>query len=50
MLIKTLPEVRARLGVPPGHLSAGMLFGPPAVRYARTVQRDDAAQVARIAF
>ena len=45
MVLKTLPDVKALIGVPAGHAHYGMLFGIPAVRYARTVQRDDAAVV-----
>jgi nitroreductase/NAD-dependent dihydropyrimidine dehydrogenase PreA subunit len=34
-----LPEVRQRLGIPEDHLVGGAIsFGPPAVRYSRTVQ------------
>lgn len=37
------PELLARLGIPEDHqFGYVMLFGKPAVRYARTVQRDDA--------
>ncbi|NLF16366.1 MAG: 4Fe-4S binding protein [Lentisphaerae bacterium] len=45
--LAALPEVAASLGLPPGHRFYGMLFGWPAVRYARTVQRSDAAAVRR---
>lgn len=43
-----LPELKARLGIPADHHFYGMLFGYPTVRYARTVQRDDAAVVQRV--
>lgn len=34
-----LPEMRQRLGIPDDHaFGYAMLFGKPAVRYARTVQ------------
>jgi nitroreductase len=34
-----LPEVRQRLGIPEDHLVGGAIsFGPPAIRYCRTVQ------------
>lgn len=42
-----LPEVAAALGLPAGHRFYCMMFGRPAVRYARTVQRPDAASVRR---
>ena len=48
MVLKTLPDLKALIGVPPGHAHYGMLFGIPAVHYARTVQRDDAAVVKRV--
>lgn len=50
MLLLTLPELKADLGLPPDHLYCGMLFGYPAVRYARTVQRDNAAAVKRVEY
>jgi len=48
MVLKTLPDLKALIGVPPGHAYYGMLFGVPAVRHRRTVQRDDAAVVRRV--
>ena len=47
-LLETVPGLKERLGLPPDHFYYPMLFGLPAVRYYRTVQRDDAA-VIRIA-
>ncbi len=36
---RLVPELRERLGIPPDHLiGETMIFGKPAVRYARTVQ------------
>ena len=48
MVLEMLPEFRPLLGIPAGHACYAMLFGVPAVRYARTVQRDDAAAVRRV--
>ena len=48
MTMELLPELKAVVGVPPGHYYYTMLFGSPAVRYARTVQRDETAHVRRI--
>ena len=49
MLVLALPELKPLLGIPADHpYCYAMLFGIPAVRYARTVQRDDAAIVRRI--
>jgi len=45
-----IPEIRTLLGIPEDHVFAAALFGYPAVRYARTVQKDDAAVVRRIAL
>jgi nitroreductase/NAD-dependent dihydropyrimidine dehydrogenase PreA subunit len=49
MLMQALPELKPVIGIPPDHpYCYAMLFGIPAIRYARTVQRDDAAVVRRI--
>jgi nitroreductase/NAD-dependent dihydropyrimidine dehydrogenase PreA subunit len=48
MVLETLPELKALVGLPAGHAYYAMLFGVPAIRYARTVQRDDAAAVRRM--
>lgn len=48
LLLETLPELKPQLGLPADHVYYPMLFGPPAVRYPRTVQRDDAMQVHRV--
>ena len=42
------PETRSLLGLTPDAYFYGMIFGKPAVRYARTVQRDSAARFRRI--
>lgn len=49
MAMDVLPELKEAAGVPPDRPFYAMLFGPPAVRYPRTVQRNDAARVHRIA-
>ncbi len=48
LVFAALPELKPLIGVPEGHHYYGMLFGRPAVRYPRAVQRDDAAVVRRI--
>jgi nitroreductase/NAD-dependent dihydropyrimidine dehydrogenase PreA subunit len=48
MVLETLPELKTLVGLPAGHAYYAMLFGVPAIRYARTVQRDDAAAVRRV--
>ncbi|MDR2605551.1 MAG: nitroreductase family protein [Desulfovibrio sp.] len=44
-VIEVAPELRSNLNLGPETPFYGMLFGYPAVRYARTVQRDNAAAV-----
>ncbi|MCX6992609.1 MAG: nitroreductase family protein [Kiritimatiellaeota bacterium] len=49
MTLETLPDLKGLFGLPPRHrYYYGMLFGIPAIRYPRTVQRDDAAIVKRV--
>jgi len=48
MVFETLPELKPLIGVPDGHFYYAMLFGVPAIRYARTVQRDDAAVIRKV--
>jgi nitroreductase/NAD-dependent dihydropyrimidine dehydrogenase PreA subunit len=48
MTLETLPALKPLFGVLPKHAYYGMLFGVPAIRYARTVQRDDAALVKHV--
>jgi ferredoxin/nitroreductase len=45
-----VPEIRKLLGLAPGTYFYAMMFGKPAVHYARTVQRDTAARVRRISL
>jgi nitroreductase/Pyruvate/2-oxoacid:ferredoxin oxidoreductase delta subunit len=48
MTLEAVPELKPVLGLPADHVYYCMLFGPPAMRYARTVQRDDAAKIHRV--
>lgn len=48
LLMMVLPELGPMLGVSTDHVSYPMLFGYPAVKFPRTVQRDDAAVVKRV--
>lgn len=50
MALETLPELKAVLSLPADHHYYTMLFGLPAVTYARAVQRDDGAKVRRVAL
>jgi nitroreductase/NAD-dependent dihydropyrimidine dehydrogenase PreA subunit len=45
-----IPEVYEWFGLDPKTYFYAMMFGQPAVRYARTVQRDSAARIRRIDF
>jgi len=46
--VDVAPEFRETMGIEPDTLFYAMMFGYPAVHYARTVQRDNAAVVRRI--
>jgi len=46
--METAPELKALIGLEPGRPYYAMPFGYPALRYARTVQRDGAAEVLRV--
>lgn len=49
MIVSVLPEVKSFIGIPDDHSYCyAMLFGVPVNKYARTVQRDDAAIVRTI--
>ncbi len=48
VILAARPQLKTYLGLPEDHIHYQMLFGNPAFRYARTVQRDDGAQVCRI--
>ena len=43
--LEILPELKPLLGLPEDHVYYAMLFGHPAVRYARTVQRRRSARI-----
>lgn len=43
MVLQTIPSLKSFWGLPADHHYYAMLFGIPAVQYARTVQRDEAA-------
>jgi nitroreductase/NAD-dependent dihydropyrimidine dehydrogenase PreA subunit len=47
-LLEALPELKPVLGLQVDHKYYCMLFGVPAIRFARTVQRDDAAAIRRV--
>ena len=42
--------LKALIGLPAGHAYYAMLFGLPRMKFARTVQRDDAAKIRRVAI
>jgi nitroreductase/Pyruvate/2-oxoacid:ferredoxin oxidoreductase delta subunit len=48
MSMELLPELKESVGLKPGHYYYPMLFGVPSFRYARTVQREDAARIHRV--
>lgn len=50
MAVIALPELKPLLGLQDGHSFYAMLFGIPDIRFARTVQRDDAAKIKRISL
>jgi nitroreductase/ferredoxin len=47
LAFESVPTLKALVDLPPNHHYYAMLFGHPAVHYARTVQRDDAATIKR---
>ncbi len=46
--LEGLPELKPLIGLPADHVYYAMLFGTPAIHFARTVQRDDAAIIRRV--
>jgi nitroreductase len=48
LVADAVPETRNLLGLAPDTYFYAMMFGKPAVRYARTVQRDSSARIRRI--
>ena len=47
MAMELIPALKQELGIPEDHFYFCMLFGTPAVRFQRTVQRDDRVTVHR---
>jgi nitroreductase/NAD-dependent dihydropyrimidine dehydrogenase PreA subunit len=47
LAFESVPELKSLVDLPPDHHYYAMLFGHPAIRYARTVQRDTAAAIKR---
>ena len=47
-VLELIPELKSLIGLPQGHPYYAMLFGYPAIRYARTVQRDHAATIKQV--
>jgi len=43
-----LPELKRLIALPPEDVYYGMLFGYPAVRYARAVERKGTATIRRV--
>jgi len=48
MALLAVPELKPLFGIPPDHVYYAMLFGIPTIRFARTVQRDEAAVIRRL--
>lgn len=48
VILEALPSLKALLNLEQDHTYYGMLFGYPATKYARTVQRDGSAQIRRL--
>ena len=48
LAMESVPELKSLFGLPPDHHYYAMLFGRPAIRFARTVQRDAAAAIKRL--
>ena len=46
--MEAVPSLKEAAGIPPDSSYYVMLFGLPAVRYPRTVQRDSAERIRRI--
>ncbi len=50
LAFESVPELKSLVDLPPGHHYYAMLFGHPAVHYARTVQRETAARIKRVSL
>ena len=48
MALEVLPKYKKRINLPANSYYYPMLFGMPAIRYSRTVQRNDAAVINRV--
>jgi nitroreductase/NAD-dependent dihydropyrimidine dehydrogenase PreA subunit len=48
LAFESVPELKSLVGLPSGHHYYAMLFGHPAIHYARTVQRDHAATIRHV--
>jgi nitroreductase len=48
-VFEAAPDLKALLGLPADHVYYAMLFGHPALTYARTVQREGEARIRRVA-
>ena len=48
MALEVLPKYKKKINLPPNSYYYPMLFGLPAIRYSRTVQRNDSAVINRI--
>jgi nitroreductase/NAD-dependent dihydropyrimidine dehydrogenase PreA subunit len=47
-ILEAMPELKPLFNLQPDHVYYAMLFGIPAIRFSRTVQRDDAAVIRRV--
>jgi len=47
-IFEALPKLKPLVNLPADHVYYAMLFGTPAIHFARTVQRDDAAMIQRV--
>ena len=47
-ILKAVPELGKFAGVPEGHVCYAMLFGKPAIQFARAAQKEDAAKIIKL--
>lgn len=50
MFVRFVPGIKLLFDIPEDHITSAALFGYPAIKFARTVQKDDAAVIRRISF
>lgn len=50
LFLSTVPELKSLLDLPSDHIFSAALFGYPDIKFARTVQRDDAAVIRRVSI